>query len=581
LQKVRVARRARKCDFSRVFPASRKRLLLLLVLVAVGGVSLWLGRAPFRHWQERRLVEKARTFLKNGDLRSAYLSSREALLNNPRSVAACSIIARITDLDQSPAAIFWRQQLADLQPGSSGPLLDLAETATRFGETFIAEQAMTRIPEADRHSVAFRQVSAGLAVAFKQFAVAEAEFQKALELDPANEGLQLSLATVRIALARPGQVEEARAVLETLRTKPRFRAHALRALITEARAHGDPARAMQLAGELRQDAQATIDDQMLYLEELQRAESKDFLPELSKLQALAGTKPEFIYGAMTWMNAHGLAAQSLEWSTQLKPDVRGRLPVPLALAEACTIRQDWKRLGKLIIGEDWENLEFLRCAIHARLLRETSARPREADFTAMWERAMNATRGNPNSLAMLARLVSGWGWKDEATQVWWLAARDGPARRAALKALYVIHEADRNTRELYRVARRVYEMEPANPVAKNNVAALALLLGEDEAEAHRLAAELYQLTPAQPVIASTYAMSLHRQKRDSDALAILRQLPPAALADPSIAALYGFLLAQNGDPQAARPFLEAADKQRKQLFPEEEAMVAGALKGLP
>lgn len=526
-------------------------------------------------------MEKARTFLKSGDLRSAYLSSREALLKNPKSVAACSLIARITDLDRSPAAIFWRQQLADLQPGSSGPLLDLAVTATRFGETFIAEQAMSRVPEADRNSVAFRQVAAGLAVAFRQYAAAEAEFQKALELDPANEGLQLSLATMRIALARPGQLEQARAVLETLRTKPRFRADALRALITDARAHGEAARAMQLAGELRQDAQATIDDQMLYLEELQRAESNDFLPELSKLQALAGTRSEFIYGTMTWMNAHGLAAQSLEWSTQLKPDVRTRLPVPLALAEACTILKDWKRLGKLIIGEDWENLEFLRCAIHVRLLRETSARPREADFTAMWERAMNATKGNPNSLAMLARLVSGWGWKDEATQVWWLAARDGPSQRSALKALYTIHSADRNTRELYRVARRVLEMEPASPIAKNNVAALAFLLGEDGPDAHRLAAEIYQLTPTQPVIASTYAMSLHQQKRDREAIAILKQLPPAALANPSIAALYGFLLAQNGDAQAARPFLEAADKQKEQLFPEEEAMVASTLKGLP
>ena len=561
--------------------ATRRRFGLLLALAAVAGLAIWLGREPIRHWQERRLVEKARGFLKSGDLRSAYLSSREALLKNPRSIAACAIAAQISELEQSPAAILWRQQLVELQPGSSGPLIELAATATRFGETFIAEQALTQVRDSDHNSVAFRQVSASLAIAFKQYAVAEGQFQKALELDPANEGLQLNLATVRLALARPGQVEQARAVLETLRTKPRFRPDALRAMIGDARAHGNSPRAMQLAGELKKDALATIGDQLLYLEELQHADSKDFVPELSKLQATAGTRSDIIYGLMTWMNAHGLAAQSLDWSAQLEPQVRGRLPIPLALAEACTILKDWKRLGKVIGEDDWDDLEFLRGAIHARLLREISSRPHGADFNAMWERAMNATKGNPNSLVMLARLVNGWGWKEEAAQVWWLAARNGATQRAALKALYGIHSADKNTRELYRVARRVYEMEPANPVAKNNVASLALLLGEDEAEAHRLAAEIYKLTPAQPVIASTYAMSLHRQKRDSEAIEVLRRLPPAALAAPSIAAWYGFLLAQNGEANAARPFLEAADRQKEQLFPEEAAMVASALKGLP
>ena len=564
-----------------MFLRRRRGWGLLLLLATVAGLAIWLCREPIRLWQERRLVEKARQFFTKGDFRSAYLSSREALLKNPKSIAACAVIAQIAERDQSPAAILWRQQLADLQPGSTGPLIELAATALRFGETYIAEQALAQVRELDRNSVAFLQVSAGMAITFRQYAIAEAQFQKGMELDPANEALQLNLATVRLALARPGQVEQARAVLETLRTKPRSRRDALRALIGDARTRGDSARAMQLAAELRQDAQSTIGDQLLYLEELQRAESKDFTLELSKLQTPAGTRSDLIYALMTWMNAHGIAAQSLEWSTQLQPQIRARLPVPLALAEACTILKDWKRLGKLLAENDWEDLEFLRVAIHARLLRETSARPHGADFTAMWERAMNATAGNPNSLLMLGRLVNGWGWKDEAIQVWWLAARSGTTQRAALKALYTIHSADKNTRELYRVARQVYQMEPSNPVAKNNVASLAFLLGEDEPEAHRLAAEIYKLTPTQPVIASTYALSLHKQKRDSEAIAILRQLPPAALEDPSIAAWYGFLLAQNGEANAARPFLEAADRQKDQLFPEEAAMVAGALKDLP
>ena len=223
----------------------------------------------------------------------------------------------------------------------------------------------------------------------------------------------------------------------------------------------------------------------------------------------------------------------------------------------------------------------MRNAIHARALYETDGRRRRPEFRAMWERAMNATRGNPNALMMLGRLVNGWGWKAEAAEAWWLAARTGGGQRAALRALFENYSAEKNTRELYRVAQRVLEMEPANPVAKNNVASLALLLGEDAAVAHRLAAETYRLSPAQPVIASTYALSLHRQNRTAEAVAILKSLPPAALSDPSIAACYGFLLVENGDAKTARPLLEAADQHRQQLLPEEAAMVADALKKIP
>ncbi len=542
---------------------------------------LVFGREPIRHWQERRLVEKARGFLKSGDLRSAYLSSREALLKNPTSIAACSIAVQIAELEQSPAAILWRQQLAELQPGNSGPLIELAATATRFGETFIAEQALMRVREADQNSVGFLLAEAALSLAQRQYAAAEQHFQKALELEPQNEALQLNLATVRLALARPGEVEKARAVLETLRAKPQFHQDALRAILSDARLHGESARAMQLASELRQDARATLGDQLLWLEELQHAGSADFASELSGLQTAKGATPETIYALMTWMNAHGLASQSARWCESLPAKLRAQMPVPLAEAEARTALADWKPLREIVRDSDWGDLEFLRLAIHARVLFETDGQRRRSEFRAMWESATNATRGNPNALMMLGRLVNAWGWKEEATGAWWLAAKNTTGGRAALKALFTHYTAVKNTRELYRVARRVSEIEPANPVAKNNVASLALLLGEDEPEAHRLAAENYRLTPAQPVIAATYAFSLHRQKRTAEAVAILKKFPPAALADPSVAACFGFLLAQNGETGAARPFLEAAERGKEQLFPEEAAMVAEALQRHP
>jgi predicted Zn-dependent protease len=564
--------------------ADRKKIcrrLLLAGLAVTLTLTATVGRSAFSRWQHGRLIGNAAKALANGDLRSASLNARQAFLKNPASTSACAILAQIAEHEQSPEAILWRQRLVEINPHQSPRLIELAITASALGETFIAEQALAQVPVHDRDTVAFHSTAAAVAIAEKQLAVAEKEFQRAAELDPKDENLRLNLATLRLALAQPGAATEAAAKLERFLQRAEFRHAALRALLTDARRRGDSERAMNLAKELRQGADPSLGDVLLWLEELQHAHSPEFDGELHSLQALAAKSDGAIYAVMAWMNARGLAAQSAQWADSLPALVRSRIPVPLALAEAFALTGDWKKIRGFVADSDWGDMDFLRIAFHARVLYETSDHVRRAEFRTMWERATNATKGNTNALSMLARLVTGWGWKDEAAQLWWIIARNSTGQRPALKMLYAMYAGDKNTRELYRVARRVLEVEPGNPVARNNVATLALTLGEDEPEAHRLAAENYRLTPTQPVIASTYAFSLHKQKRTAEAVAILKRLPPAALADPSIAACYGLLLAENGEATAARPFLKAAERQKAQLFPEEAAMVADALRDLP
>jgi hypothetical protein len=64
-------------------------------------------------------------------------------------------------------------------------------------------------------------------------------------------------------------------------------------------------------------------------------------------------------------------------------------------------------------------------------------------------------------------------------QTYWLITRQSQGQRVALKRLYQIYLDERNTRELYRVAECVLEIDPADLIALNNVAALGLLLDED------------------------------------------------------------------------------------------------------
>lgn len=550
----------------------------LAAIVGLCSGAAWFCREPIHRWQQRRLLAASQAFFRHGNLRSAYLSARQILQNDPRNATACALLAQIADAARSPEAVLWRQRLVEIEPGQSGALLDLAATAVRLGEPFVAEQALAQVGERDRDTVAFHQIAAACALAAKQPALADDHFQKALQLDPKNETLQLNLATLRVGAAKENTAAESRAVLDRLRKNPSLHQAATRALLASARKRKDDETAMQLAADLRQNAGATPEDRMLHLEELQGRHDPKFDAELKSLQAASKQNPGQLYALMTWMNAHGLAAQSVEWSATLPPGLRGQVPVPIAVAEAYTVLGEWTRLREVVAKAEWGELDFVRLAIHARALDEMSSHIRDPDFKLKWERAVIATHGEPHSLAMLARLVGGWGWKTETTQLWWRIASGSSGQRPALKELQRIYSADKNTVELYRVARRALQLEPANPAMKNNAAMLALLLGSDTAEAHRFAGENFRLAPDDPMIASTRAFSLHLQNRTREAVEIMAQLPEAVLRDPSVAACYGVLLAAAGDHEKAKPFLEAASQQRQQLLPEEIALVDAALK---
>jgi tetratricopeptide (TPR) repeat protein len=548
-----------------------RKFFWLILLVAFAATAFWLSRGPVRRWQQRRLLVATEASLKRGDLRGAFLGAHQALQNEPRDAQAVSVLARVADVIHSPEAVLWRQKLTELLPGRADLLIDLAAVATHQGEFFIAEQALGRVEGKARETVPFHQAAGAWAVAVRRYGLADDHFQKALLLAPKNDSLRLNLASLRLGLS--AKADEARVTIEELRGKPEFHQAAVRALLTDARRAGDGERAMALATELRQGAGETIEDRLIYLEELQHAKSAAFDEELRTLQKVRAKDPGVVYAVVTWMNAHGLAAQSLAWGDSLPPSVRGQMPVPLGLAEAGASVGDWKRVRELVAGADWGELDFLRLAIETRAVDQLTPGEHDTNFKTRWELALNTTRGDPNALSMLARLVGGWGWKAEEAQTWWRVAAGRVGQRPALQALFRIYMADKNTRELYRVARRIYELEPTSPPAKNNVAMFGLLLGENLPEAQRLAAELHTAFPSESIFASTYALSLLKQGQPAEALKIMEALP----ADPSTDLYRGAALVAAGRRDEATPILQRALESPK-LLAEERALAEQFLK---
>ncbi|MHB8523262.1 MAG: tetratricopeptide repeat protein [Limisphaerales bacterium] len=547
--------------------------LLALLLLAVLG---WHGYRLFGRWQQKHLVDQARQFLVKGDDRSAALSAQRALQRDFNDVEATRIMAGLADRLGSPASIFWYGRVAEMEPGNFHNSLTWASTALRFGELTTADQALLTVNRNGRRTATFHQVAGALALALRRIPLAEAHFAAAARLAPTNEFNRLNLATVRLESTNRATATAAQRELERLRGNPQFQTLALRALTSDAGRRKDTNRTLRLARELQSSPQADFKDHLVYLDVLHQAGDRGFDSYLQEIQKLCGSQPGNIYTLVTWMNARGLATQSLAWVNRLPGGLASQLPVPLAVAEAYALLRDWTHLAPIVADTNWRELDCIRLAFHARMLR---AQERYREFGTKWDQAVSAAQDNPQLLSLLARLVEGWGWKAEAEETWWAVAKGGAGQPEALQALFRVYSADKATAKLYRVIARINDLNPTDLVAKNNLAQLSLLLGKELETAHRLALENFQKHPTNPAFISTYAYSLQLQGRTDEGLKLFAQIPETLLRQPSMAAYYGVLLAAKGEKEKASKYLGLAD-QSPQLLPEEQALVTTALNKL-
>jgi hypothetical protein len=546
-----------------------KKLLVLLVVLAVGAGAVWFGRPAYRNWKQERLLRQARECIARSDFARASLCLRKVVRANPANLEACRTMAQLAETVRSPQAVAWRQRLVELQPQSLQARLDLAYSAMRFRQFALADETLRGVEAPGQRAAAYSQALAALALATNNPALAEAQFAESVQRDPTNTLYQLNLAVFRLGSTNAAAQAQARASLEQMRAHPGLKLQALRSLISHALQAKDFARARALSDELKADAAATFEDRILHLGILHTARSPEREAFSSTLQAEAATNAAHVFALGTWMIANDQAGKAIAWIQSLPPSVQAQQPVPMALADGYLATKDWAGLPKLLQGQDWAGLEPLRLALLSRARSELGDKPAA---TTNWQAAVQAAQGRLEALTALVNLTTSWGWDAQTEDVLWAITDRHPEEWWTIKTLYQYYLANLNTRGLQRVLTRVVERNPKDIPAKNNLATVSLLLLTDLSRAHELAKEVHATDPANPAFASTYAYSLHLQGRNADALKVLGVLKPEELRAPSIAAYYCVVLAATGDFKLAREYLALAEKGR--LLPEEKALLA-------
>ena len=554
-----------------------ERVYVKLVLAIVGGIVLlallgWGGLRAYHAWQERHLVRRAAGFLSGGNVKTAALSARRALQLNPESADAARMMADIAERAADGTEFAWRRQVYDLAPGSIDDALALVRAALRANDLPLAERTLDSLGANADRTAAYHAARGRVAEMRNKPAEAETHWARAAELAPQDTAYQVQLAMVQLGSTDTAKRDGALAALERLRSDPKQRAAATRALIIDGGTRGaDPQRLRALASDLQSYPDAVFSDRLIYIEILRQLRDPAYPDYLAKLQTDALGNATDIAGVLTWMAGSGNAADAVRFAGTVPEEMAAKWPVPLAMAEAYAKAEDWEGVQRVAGDKDWAAYEFLR---NAYLTRAFRGERRQLEADQRWAQAQKEAAPHPQAVLLLARTVSGWGWEKETVDLLWMLTKAQETRLEALQLLYQHYAKNADTGGVYRVLLQSTEITPEDLTMQNNLAQVSLLLDADAERARKIAADLVRKEPGNAAFVSTYAFSLYAQGDYEAARAAMETLTEEQLQEPSIAAYYGIVLAAAGEKEKARAYL--ARGAQAFLLPEEKALLARA-----
>ncbi|MEI8040085.1 MAG: hypothetical protein WCL11_01670 [Verrucomicrobiota bacterium] len=563
-----------------------KTIRNVLIIVPLAGLILaGSGYGAYRvyvHARQTSLLKQARTLVEKANTRKAQICLQRVLRADPRNVEACRLMAELNDAGRSPGALFWRNRVVELKPDSMNDRLALAKTALSMRDYATATNTMEGIDAAGKKTAAYHNLAGTVASTLNQIPAAEEHFIEAARLEPSNPVPQLNLAVLRLHGTNAPALAEARTVLKRISANPTnatLRCQALRELVVDALRTKQPATALALAGDLMRQTNSTFSDRLLRLTVIEQTGNAGLRAELadSHREAARGTNAAAKTCDMTlWHMQNGKvgAREALTWLGGLPDTIQTNQSVALLIAECQIAIQDWRSLQAALEKQDWAELEFLRHAYKARSLRGqdlTGAAQGE------WVLALKAANRQKGSLAMLLRLAERWKWQSEKEELLWSIVNQYPGEREAFNLLSRALMAGGRTQSLMMLYSQEAKRRPSDLSVKNNLAMTALLLGAKEIKPHELAREVYQAAPDNPSFASTYAFSLHLQKKDAEALKLMQQLRPGDLEAPAIAGYYALILQATGEREKAKAYFQWGF--RAQLLPEEKGLFNRARAG--
>ncbi|HEY2626632.1 MAG TPA: hypothetical protein VGI41_07775 [Candidatus Udaeobacter sp.] len=541
------------------------------LLVVLDVLFLHYSSRLYRDWHESRLLHQAASMLQEEKFSRSAQRAREVVKVDPDSLPALHILAEATEKQNLEETVLWRAQIARLLPNDLDSQLNLASAALRFGQLDLARKALDHVSPNDRNRAAFHVVAGWLARAEGNFAEQEEQFAAAVKKEPSNDLYQFNLAVLQIQSTDAAKSLKARSALDRLSKLTPFRTGALRALLNDAVARNELARADNFAQQLQLSQQVSFGDYLLCLNFYRKLDEKKFRLLLERVKPFAARNPSDLASLMNWMNQNGLAGDVVKWIDKLPADKLTLPPVSIAVADAYADAKNWSRLKRWTRSGSWGQSDYLRLGYQAIAARQLRRMAEDAEFEAFWRSAEQATKALPERELGLAHLASKWNLPSESEELWLRLAKNPPMRREALNALWQLYRTKNEVGKLYQILQRLHESSPNEAPITAELARLGLNIDRNMQQSQDLAKEAYDRAPNEINCAVTYAFSLDRLGRNAEGLEIIKKLPPSQLHDPHAAVYVALLLVDANQLDAAKEYIDAAEDGK--IYPEEKKLL--------
>lgn len=543
------------------------------VVIAAGGLLGWQtwGRSAYLAWQRDRQLAAAEQALESRDYASSARLAREVGRGDPQNLKAARIAARSLQLLGQPDAVRWWRRCAELDGFTVESVTEWARNAFQFDDQRSAYAALRQFPR-DSDSADFHDFSGRIAASRGDWARARKHFSRALELNPAEPGLQLRFAEAHLDGADPAARSRAVGLLESLAAGPDG-ARSLTSLIREALSRGDAGRAKALSVRLLQLPGLSFDDRLVHLSVLRASGGGEYVAERDRLRDEAIGDPARLTRWLEWSADDGRADEAWQWFRSLAPDRQNFAPVMAAAADLLVARKDWEELRDWIFNANWAELEPRRKAFEALALARSRSGSASAALGA-WSSALRESEGQPMSLHWLAGRARRWDLPREEEATLWLMVQKDVDADGALEQLAELFRRLGQAEGLLKVAQRQLELHPRDPAFEADLLYYGALLKIEPLKLRPVAERIANHVESSPAAAVALAMFKARTREAAGGLALIRGLPVEEREVPARRALFALLLALDGDRAAARA--ELKQPVETGLLREESQMLAEA-----
>ena len=287
---------------------------------------------------------------------------------------------------------------------------------------------------------------------------------------------------------------------------------------------------------------------------------------MDQIMSAATRDGEALRAVANWMLASRLDSLLLDWvETWEAPLLNDPRNAQIAI-RVLDRKEAYAKVYSLLRDQVWPDKEYMRYAFLAHAEDHLMADNRTV-ANPWWDRAIQHAAEWPNRFPNLALQFQQWEQWDMLERL--LSKASDPVRKSPAfdRFEFTVLEKQGKTQELLARFEEKLEQFPENPVLKNNVAALGILVNPEHPQYHELAGTNFEQFPGNPDVAATWASS----RVDVEPARVRQTLEPLLKRFPTHPGLifyFGEAHRVEGLENPMLPFCEELIASER-LFPEE------------